>query len=96
MEVHARLYGSMKMISQHTSFLAYRLYQGMASLSHFNGTPVCIIYNDCPDRSVYGDHLTQGGTVAFNIIRADGSHIGHATVEDKANKSSIYLRSGGR
>jgi molybdenum cofactor sulfurtransferase len=33
--------------------------------------------------------------VAFNIMRADGSYIGHATVEGKANESGIYLRSGG-
>jgi molybdenum cofactor sulfurtransferase len=95
MEIHTRLYGSMKKISEHTSFLAYRLYQGMVSLSHFNGSPVCVVYNDGPDRSVYGDPVTQGGTVAFNIMRADGNYVGHATVEGKANESGIYLRSGG-
>lgn len=93
-EVHRRLYGSMKSISQHTSFLAYRLYHGMRSLTHYNGVPVCVIYND-PDRSTYGDATTQGATVAFNIMRSDGTYFGHSLVERSANDKGIYLRSGG-
>ncbi|KAL5320682.1 hypothetical protein ACEPPN_011492 [Leptodophora sp. 'Broadleaf-Isolate-01'] len=91
---HRRLYGSMKSISQHTSFLAYRLYHGMKSLTHYNGVPLCVIYND-PERSTYGDATTQGATVAFNIMRSDGTYIGHHIVEGSANAKRIYLRSGG-
>ncbi len=94
-EVHRRLYGSMKAISNHTSYLAYRLYIGMTSLSHFNGRPLCLIYNDVPMRCAYGDPVTQGATIAFNIMRADGSFVGYSIVEKSANDSGIFLRSGG-
>jgi molybdenum cofactor sulfurtransferase len=94
-DVHKKLYGSMKMVSQHTSFLSRRLYLGMANLRHFNGIPVCTIYNDVPDRCEYGDSVTQGATLAFNLMKADGSYIGHSKVEKIANEKGIFLRSGG-
>jgi len=90
-----KLYGSMKAISQHTSFLSRRLYLGMANLHHFNGSPLCVIYNDVPERCEYGNPVTQGGTVAFNLMKADGSYIGHSQVEKIANERGIFLRSGG-
>jgi hypothetical protein len=85
----------MKAISQHTSYLAYRMYYGMTSIYYPNGQPMCVIYNDCPDRCTYGDPLTQGSTIAFNILHADGSYAGHSLVESMANSQNIYLRSGG-
>lgn len=85
----------MKKISQHTSYLAYRLYHGMASLVHYNGQPLCAIYNDVPDRCTYGDPITQGGTLAFNLVRSNGKFIGHSFVEKQANDQGIFLRSGG-
>lgn len=94
-DVHKRLYGSMKKISQHTSYLAYRLYHGMASLVHYNGQPLCAIYNDVPHRCTYGDPITQGGTLAFNLVRSNGKFIGHSFVEKQANDRGIFLRSGG-
>ncbi|KAG4426701.1 hypothetical protein IFR04_000132 [Cadophora malorum] len=93
-EVHRRLYGSMMTISQHTSFLAHRLFHGMKTLHHYNGVPLCVIYTD-PDRCTYGDATTQGSTVAFNIMRSDGTYIGHYLIERSANTKGIYLRSGG-
>lgn len=95
MRVHKRLYGSMKMISQHTSFLAQRLYQRMAKLHHSNSRPLCIIYNDQHGCSPYNDPKTQGATVAFNILDEHGKYIGHSMVESLANEKQIYLRSGG-
>ncbi|CZR50854.1 related to hxB protein [Phialocephala subalpina] len=95
-DVHKRLYGSMKKISQHTSYLAYRLYHGMASLVHYNGQPLCAIYNDVSEgRCTYGDPITQGGTLAFNLVRSNGKFIGHSFVEKQANDRGIFLRSGG-
>ncbi|KAE8452237.1 hypothetical protein EG329_001704 [Mollisiaceae sp. DMI_Dod_QoI] len=95
MDVHKRLYGSMKRISQHTSYLAFRLYHGMINLTHYNGQPLCVIYNDIPDRCAYGDPVTQGATIAFNLVRANGKCIGHTLVESQANSRDIFLRSGG-
>jgi hypothetical protein len=90
-----KLYGSMKLISQHTSFLSRRLYLGMINLRHFNGIPLCVVYNDVPARSEYGDPVTQGSTVAFNLMKADGNYMGHSLVEKIANEKGIFLRSGG-
>jgi molybdenum cofactor sulfurtransferase len=94
-DVHMKLYGSMKTISRHTSFLSRHLYLGMVNLHHFNGTPLCVIYNDVPERCEYGDSVTQGATVAFNLVNADGGYIGHSQVEKIANEKGIFLRSGG-
>ena len=94
-DVHVKLYGSMKSISQHTSFLSRRLYLGMINLRHFNGAPLCVIYNDVPARCEYGDPVTQGSTVAFNLMKADGNYVGHSLVEKLANEKGIFLRSGG-
>jgi hypothetical protein len=85
----------MKRISQHTAYLAFRLYHGMISLTHHNGQPLCIVYNDVPGRCAYGDPDTQGATVAFNLVRGNGDHIGQNLVESQANMQGIYLRSGG-
>ncbi len=95
MDVHKNLYGSMKAISLHTSFLGNRLYNGMSSLYHQNGRPVCIIYNDFGESPPYTDPSKQGATVAFNIVRANGTYIRYSTVEQLANTKNIYLRAGG-
>ncbi|CAG8974139.1 hypothetical protein HYALB_00002776 [Hymenoscyphus albidus] len=95
LRVHKRLFGSMKMISRHTTFLAQRLYQGMLALHHLNGRPLCDFYNDNPDCSPYSVPKNQGATVAFNIIGADGTYIAHSLVESLANEKQIFLRSGG-
>lgn len=94
LKVHYRLYGSMTSISQHTCFLTYRLYHGMKRLTHYNGNPLFTIYHD-PASSAFGDATTQGAAIAFNVMKADGTYIGHAEVEHKANDHGIYLRSGG-
>jgi molybdenum cofactor sulfurtransferase len=36
----------------------------------------------------------RGGTVAFNVYDATGASIDHLTVEDRANKWNISLRTG--
>lgn len=85
----------MKRVSQHTAYLAFRLFHGMTSLTHHNGQPLCVVYNDVPERCTYGDPNTQGATVAFNLVRSNGDFIGQKLVESQANMHSIYLRSGG-
>ena len=93
---HKRLYGSMKTVSQHTSFLIQRLYAGLSRLSYPNGRPLCTIYHDSPSgENYYADPKTQGATIAFNVVQADGSYIGHSIIEQLANDKGIYLRTGG-
>ena len=94
MSVHERLYGPnpMKFISHHTAQLGKMLFDGLSALKHPNGTPLCIIYKD--EVAVYGDPSLQGATVAFNLVRADGSLVGYGEVEEAADDRNIFLRSG--
>ncbi|KAJ9659566.1 hypothetical protein H2201_007315 [Coniosporium apollinis] len=91
--VHQRLYGSMARISSHTAYLSKLLFDSLSTLAHLNGQPAIQIYKD--DSAVYGDPKTQGATIAFNVLRADGTPIGYADVEKAADKHGIYVRSGG-
>ena len=92
-DVHSRLYGSMRTISDHTSYLTARLYTGMESLCHGNGQSLCRIYNE--DHSAFGDPTRQGSVIAFNVFRADGQYVPYSDVERLANDAGIYVRSGG-
>ena len=94
MTVHERLYGPnpMKFISNHTAQLGKILYDGLSSMRHFNGAPVCKIYRD--DTGVYGDPTLQGATIAFNVIRCDGNMVGYEDVEEAADERNIFVRSG--
>ena len=94
-DVHKDLYGSMANISKHTMFLCNRLYLGLSSLSHSNGIRLCEIYYDPSSTQPYTDPSTQGATIAFNVLRADGSYVPYSTVERQADKKSIYVRAGG-
>ncbi|TVY56851.1 Molybdenum cofactor sulfurase [Lachnellula cervina] len=91
-DVHARLYGSMDQISKHTSTLARNLYQGLSTLKHFNGQPVCTIYTDSPS-SYDGKH--QGATVALNIKDSNGQWVDNSEIEKIASIRNIHLRIGG-
>lgn len=94
MNVHERLYGPdpMKFISQHTAQLGKLLYDGISSLMHDNRLPVCRIYKD--EQAVYGDPAVQGATIAFNVLRSDGSLVGYEEVEEAADERNIFVRSG--
>ncbi len=111
METHERLYSGsgsgsgtgatgapgacMRVISKHTTFLSKRLYDGLRELKHANGAPVVRIYTGGSGESTYGDATTQGATVSFNVLRADGSYVPYTSaVERAANKKNIYVRSG--
>ena len=95
MNVHERLYGPdpMKTISMHTARLGKQMYDGLANLRHKNGNYVTRIYKD--PQAIYGDPSVQGATVAFNVIRPDGTTVGYAVVEEAADDRNIYVRSGG-
>ncbi|KAK6008213.1 hypothetical protein QM012_000116 [Aureobasidium pullulans] len=92
--VHERLYGlnPMKFISRHTAQLSKQLYDKLCNLRHRNGKPVIRIYQE--PFTVYGDSKTQGATIAFNVLKSDGSLIPYTEVERCANGHNIYIRSG--
>ena len=91
MAVHAELYGSMANVSAHATALGRRLFEGVAGLRFANGERVCRVYGE---EAGFGDSTRQGATVAFNVLRADGTHVSHAEVERKANEQGIWVRSG--
>jgi molybdenum cofactor sulfurtransferase len=92
-DAHQRLFGSMSKISLHTAYLAKQLFDGISSLTHSNGVPVCRVYKD--SEAIYGDPKTQGATIAFNIQCADGELVRFTEVEKLADENGIYIRSGG-
>lgn len=98
-DVHTRLYGSMRAISSHTAQLTGRLYRGLSSLCHANGQPLCHVYHDDDHYdagpAAFGDPTRQGSAIAFNVFRADGQYVPYADVERRANSAGIYVRSGG-
>lgn len=93
MDTHLELFGSLRRISRHATYLADKLYNGLKSLKHANGTAVCQIYKD--DASTYGDSSTQGPVIAFNLRNSlDGWH-SSTEVEKLAAVRNIHLRTGG-
>ncbi|KAI4258636.1 MAG: hypothetical protein L6R42_004985 [Xanthoria sp. 1 TBL-2021] len=93
LDVHSRLYGCMRNISQHAGHLAATLYNRMASLVHGNGAPVCTIYKN--SASDYQNPRTQGPTIAFNLRTCRGTWIGKSEFERLATLNNIQLRTGG-
>ncbi|CAD0109546.1 unnamed protein product [Aureobasidium uvarum] len=91
---HERLYGyePMKFISRHTAQLSKQLHDNLCNLRHRNGKSVIHIYKE--PSTVYGDSKTQGATIAFNVLKSDGSLIPYTEVEKLANGHDIYIRSG--
>lgn len=94
MNVHERLYGPnpMKFISMHTARLGKQMYDGLVNLYHANGRPAALVYKD--EQAIYGDPTVQGSTIAFNVLRADGTIVGYTDVEEAADDRNIYVRSG--
>jgi molybdenum cofactor sulfurtransferase len=89
---HQEMYGGLQQVSKHTSWLARQLYGQMKSLQHSNGRPVCVIYKD--PASTYGDHISQGATIAFNIFATDGRYFDTALVSNEAMARNIHVRAG--
>lgn len=72
----ARLMGSMDNVRQHTFSLARRAHHSLKVLSHYNNTPVAILYCD----NDFEDPDTQGAIVNFNLLRSDGKYVGYNKV----------------
>ncbi|TVY84427.1 Molybdenum cofactor sulfurase [Lachnellula suecica] len=93
MAVHRELFVSMERISKHTSFLAQRLYNGLASLRHANSEPVCVIHSEgFASKRI---HDMQGPIVAFNVRNSHGAWVSNTEFERLASVKNIHIRSGG-
>ena len=91
--VHSRIYGSLRIVSRHTSFLAAKVYQALDRLRHSNGAAVCMVYKS--EFSSYGDPSSQGATIAFNLRNSNGEWVGKSEVEKLASVKNIQMRTGG-
>jgi molybdenum cofactor sulfurtransferase len=63
------------------------LLEGLSALRHGNGAPLVRIYGP---RGLE----RRGGTVAFNLVDSEGRAIDHESVEARANRKGISLRTG--
>lgn len=89
--------GGMAMIKRHTESLAVGLVVRLQGLQHSNGHSAIAIYGAWKSYIATTKATTlPGPTVAFNILRADGSFVGYNEVSKLAalNRPSIQLRTG--
>lgn len=84
---------SLAAVHGHAVGLARWLAARLAALRHSNGAPVVRLYGDwctelaaavaagrAPAAAAAAGHADHGPTVAFNLLRADGSWVGYAEV----------------
>ncbi|KAK7430864.1 hypothetical protein QQZ08_002653 [Neonectria magnoliae] len=92
MGFHRKTFGSMDRVSSHTAYLTRRLLQGLKTLQHANGAPVCSIYTESSNNI---DSLGTGPAVSFNLKNSLGAWMGLAEFEKLANLKEIHVRTGG-
>ncbi|CAH0729350.1 unnamed protein product, partial [Brenthis ino] len=80
----------MDTISFHTFYLAKDLYEQLSNLKHENGRHAAVLYMD----SDFTDIKIQGGILAFNLVRENGSYIGYAEFQHMAELFNISIRTG--
>ncbi|KXH56545.1 MOSC N-terminal beta barrel domain-containing protein [Colletotrichum salicis] len=91
LDVHAELFESMARVASHTAFLRNRLYDGLASLKHRNGLPVCTIYSERRNDVSVG----SGPLISFNIRDSAGAWISLYELEKLATLKNLHIRTGG-
>lgn len=92
-DVFHRLYGSIHRVAEHTTYLANKLYEGLRSLQHSNGTNVCSIYSRNP--STHNHLLSSGPIIAFNVRSSLGAWVPLAEFEKLATLKNFHVRTGG-
>lgn len=92
-KVHKELFASMDRISEHTTFLAEKLYSGLKALKHANGTDVCRLYSR--EGVNHGNKDLQGPIVPFNIRNSQGAWMSNTEVQRVAAVRKIHVRTGG-
>ena len=69
----------MSAVSSHVFGLARYTYRQLSALRHGNGAPVVRLYAN----TEYDDPATQGGILAFNLLRPDGEFFGSTEVRSR-------------
>ncbi|CAJ2501139.1 Uu.00g039920.m01.CDS01 [Anthostomella pinea] len=93
LDVHQKLYGSMKDVSSHTAFLSRRLYDGFVALQHGNGEAVCAMYSTFSEQT--DDDIGNGPVLAFNLRSHLGAWVSLAEFEKLAVLKQFHIRTGG-
>ncbi|KAK6081748.1 MOSC N-terminal beta barrel domain-containing protein [Seiridium cupressi] len=93
LDVYNELFGTMRNVSSHTSFLIQRLHTRLAALRHGNKTPVCTIYS--PGEAQRQRTLGAGPVVAFNLRNSHGAWVSLAEFEKLATLKKFHIRTGG-
>ena len=92
--------GGMSEIHRHATSLAAELTRRLRELKHGNGLSAIQIYgawaNNSTSKNNHNESFSAGPTVAFNVIRNDGSVVGYNEVSKLAALSSppIQFRTG--
>uniref|UniRef100_A0A8D8D5R7 Molybdenum cofactor sulfurase n=1 Tax=Culex pipiens TaxID=7175 RepID=A0A8D8D5R7_CULPI len=81
---------SIDRVSRHTFALGRYCYQRLRVLRHANLNSVVKLYHD----TEFGDRVSQGGIVNFNVLNEDGSFVGFAEVAYMASVHNVVLRTG--
>lgn len=94
-------FGGMKKISSHTRCLALEAVKRLDALRHENDKKAIVIYGTWPNYNKNSSSFIPldqlpGPTIAFNVIRHDGSFVGYNEVSKLAAlyKTPIQLRTG--
>jgi selenocysteine lyase/cysteine desulfurase len=74
-------------VSEHVTRLTSLMLAGLLAPRHGNDAPLARVYGPTHLRD-------RGGTVAFNVLRADGSPIPYARVEAMAREMGVAVRGG--
>ncbi|PHH64191.1 hypothetical protein CDD81_4938 [Ophiocordyceps australis] len=93
LQVHQKLFSSMQRVSAHTSYLTQRLRNGLSSIRHENGRPVCVIYANKAPREPC--QVQTGPIVSFNLVDSLGGWVSLTEFEKLAMLHKIHIRTGG-
>ncbi|GMT05441.1 hypothetical protein PENTCL1PPCAC_27615 [Pristionchus entomophagus] len=82
--------GGIDAIHSHCDSIVRAAREMLRGQKHANGRPLCVLYEH--EENPSSD--TKGPTIAFNLMRHDGSTVGFIEVEKMADLFGIHLRMG--
>jgi selenocysteine lyase/cysteine desulfurase len=77
----------MDRVNEHVMGLTGELLEEMREMRHAGGEPMICVYGPATL-----EH--RGATVAFNVLHPDGGLVDFRTVEERANRANLSLRTG--
>eukprot|EP01029_Cantina_marsupialis_P026837 TRINITY_DN730_c0_g1_i1.p1 TRINITY_DN730_c0_g1~~TRINITY_DN730_c0_g1_i1.p1 ORF type:complete len:766 (-),score=207.58 TRINITY_DN730_c0_g1_i1:448-2745(-) len=87
--------GGMVEIQKHTHGLMRSCLDKLSALKHSNGSSVCRLYSSVDTSAPIEETMEQHGSIiAFSLLAADGTIVGHSQVERLAGMRNIQMRTG--